>query len=106
MLAAKRRLFERYRDAFARVDGVKLFAEPENCRSNYWLQTLLLDNAFEHRRDDILEATNRVGQVTRPVWNLLPSLSPYQACQCAPLPVAKSLERRAVNIPSSAFLAK
>ena len=106
MLAAKRRLFERYRDAFAGVDGVELFAEPENCRSNYWLQTLLLDNALEHRRDDILEMTNRAGQMTRPVWNLLPSLSPYQACPCAPLPVAKSLERRVVNIPSSAFLAK
>ena len=105
LLAAKRRLFERYRDAFAGVEGLQLFAEPKNCLSNYWLQTLLLNPAIAHRRDDVLSATNAAGQMTRPAWKLLPSLSTYQSCPCAPLPAAQSLEQRVVNIPSSAFLA-
>ena len=44
-LEAKRRLFERYPAAFADTAGVRLVAEPAGCRSNYWLQTLLLDEA-------------------------------------------------------------
>ena len=42
-LAAKRELFSRYHAAFAGIKGVTLFKEPQNCQSNYWLQTLLLD---------------------------------------------------------------
>ncbi len=105
LLAAKRRLFKQYRDAFAGVEGVQLFAEPQNCHSNYWLQTLLLDPAIAHHRDDVLSATNEAGQMTRPVWKLLPSLTPYLSCSRARLPVAQSLERRVINIPSSSFLA-
>jgi aminotransferase in exopolysaccharide biosynthesis len=106
LLVAKRSLYERYCAAFEDVPGVQLFAEPENCRSNYWLQTLLLAPAFEQCRDGILLATNEAGQMTRPVWTLLPRLRPYQTSPCAPLPVAQSLERRVINIPSSAFLAQ
>lgn len=104
LVAAKRRLFERYSAVFSAVAGVRLFAEPMPGGSNYWLQALLLDSAAEHCRDEILAATNDAGYMTRPVWRLLPSLRPYQANPCAPLPVAQALERRIVNIPSSAFL--
>ena len=39
----KRELFERYQRAFAPMFGVRLVGEPDGCRSNYWLQTLVLD---------------------------------------------------------------
>ncbi|MBU0587273.1 MAG: LegC family aminotransferase [Gammaproteobacteria bacterium] len=104
LLAEKRRLYERYREAFAGVPGVYLFGEPDGCSSNYWLQTLLLDPVLEDARDSVLTATNEAGQMTRPAWNLLPSLLPFRHCQRAPLPVAESLERRVINIPSSSFL--
>ena len=57
-LAAKRRLFALYRDAFAGLSGGRIFAEPEGCRGNYWLQVLLLDQADADQRDAILAATN------------------------------------------------
>lgn len=105
MLAAKRRLFERYREAFRGVSHVRLMIEPEGCRSNYWLQTLLLDEAVAAQRDAVLAATNDAGLMTRPVWSLMHRLKPFQDCPRAPLALAESLERRIVNIPSSAFLA-
>ena len=40
---AKRELFARYQAVFAQVTGVKLIAEPDQCQSNYWLQTLILN---------------------------------------------------------------
>lgn len=104
-LASKRRLYDRYRWAFGGLDGVRLMAEPEGCRSNYWLQTLILDEAVVDQRDAILEATNDAGLMTRPAWQLLHQLPMYQDCPRAPLPVAESLGRRVINLPSSAGLA-
>lgn len=103
-LADKRCLFERYQSAFADVKGVRLVAEPAGCHSNYWLQTLLLDDSLADQRDAVLTATNDAGLMTRPVWALMNRLSMYSNAPKAPLPVAESLERRLINIPSSSGL--
>ncbi|OYY94506.1 MAG: aminotransferase DegT [Hydrogenophilales bacterium 28-61-23] len=103
-LDSKRQLFQRYRAAFSDIAGAHIVEEPAACRSNYWLQTLLLDEASADRRDDILAATNDAGLMTRPAWTPMHRLTPYANCPRAELPVAESLERRIVNIPSSAGL--
>jgi aminotransferase in exopolysaccharide biosynthesis len=105
LLAAKRRLHERYATAFAAVSGVTLLREPAGCRSNYWLQTLLLDPAHAAERDEVLALTNDSGFMTRPVWVPNHRLPVYQHCPRMPLAVAESLERRIVSVPSSAQLA-
>lgn len=104
MLAAKRELFQRYQAAFARVDGVKLMAEPSQCQSNYWLQTLLLDAEQANRRDLILKATNGAGFMTRPAWILMHELMPFKDCPRMDLAGAQSLSQRLINIPSSSGL--
>jgi len=104
-LASKRRLYARYRDAFAAHPQVRLVAEPAHCRSNYWLQTLVLDASVADQRDAVLEATNDAGFMTRPAWTPMQRLQPYLDCPRAPLPEVESLERRLINIPSSAGLA-
>jgi len=101
----KRRLFELYRTAFARVPGVQLMSEPSGTRSNYWLQALLLDESAVDQRDWILQATNDAGMTTRPLWTLMHRLEPYREFPRMNLSVAESLARRIVNIPSSSQLA-
>lgn len=103
-LASKRRLFEAYTQAFAPIENVQVVAEPPGCQSNYWLQTLLLDEALADQRDAVLEATNSSGVTTRPAWTPLHRLGPYADCPRASLPVAESLQRRIINLPSSAGL--
>lgn len=103
-LQAKRRIYEHYLRAFADVPHMRLVEEPEGCRSNYWLQTLLLDESIAGQRDAILSATNDAGLMTRPTWTLMPKLAPYSSCPAMKLPVAESLERRLINLPSSACL--
>jgi len=100
-LAAKRKLFDRYQSAFAEVKGVELFIEPDNCQSNYWLQTLLLDENQSENRDLVLETTNATGIMTRPVWVLLNELAPFNDSPCSDLTTAQSLSSRIINIPSS-----
>jgi perosamine synthetase len=101
-LTAKRRLFERYRAALAAVPEVRLVAEPEGCSSNYWLQAMLLNDAVSAQRDAVLAATNDAGVMTRPTWTLMHRLVPYKDCPRMALPVAESVERRLINLPSSA----
>jgi len=103
-LAKKRELFELYRAAFARVPNTRIVAEPEGCRSNYWLQTLVLDESVAGLRDEILTATNDAGLMTRPIWTLMHRLIPYRDCPRMDLSGAESLERRVVNLPSSPHL--
>lgn len=103
-LIEKRRLFAAYQASFANVDGVRLVAEPAGCHSNYWLQTLLLDESLADQRDAILSVTNDAGLMTRPVWALMHQLSMHKNSPKTPLPVAESLARRLINIPSSSGL--
>jgi perosamine synthetase len=104
-LQSKRRLFEHYEAAFAEVSQARIVAEPEGCRSNYWLQAMLLDESATDQRDAVLVATNNAGLMTRPIWTLMHRLAPYRNCPKMELPIAESIERRLINLPSSAFLA-
>lgn len=104
MLDAKRQLFLKYSAAFSNLRAARIFEEPSGCRSNYWLQALVLDRAVECERDAILAATNDAGIMTRPAWTLMHRLPMFVHCPTMALPVAESLERRIVNIPSSAVL--
>jgi perosamine synthetase len=102
LLAAKRELARTYRQAFAGLGAVQLFAEPAGCRANHWLNLLLLPDAGQ--RDALLEAALARGLLLRPLWTPLHRLPMYTEVPRATLPVAESLFARSVCLPSSAAL--
>lgn len=104
-LKAKRQLFVRYQAAFNGIPHTGIVQEPRCTVSNYWLQTLLLDESVADQRDAVLAATNDAGLMTRPAWHLMHRLAPYSDCPRMELPVAESLQCRLINLPSSAHLA-
>lgn len=104
-LARKRLLAERYETAFREVSGVKFFREPVFARSNYWLNTILLDADCSASRDALLDTLNADQIMARPVWTLMHRLPMFQDCECMPLNTAEDIERRLLNLPSSPFLA-
>ena len=104
MLARKRTLAERYRHAFEGVAQARFLAEPAYGRGNYWLNTIVLDDAHAAQRDDLLQALNDAGYMSRPIWTLMHKLPMYEHCPRAPLDTALRLERCVVNVPSSAKL--
>ena len=103
-LAQKRDLASRYAAAFAAVPGIRFVEEPAFGRSNYWLNCLLLERGQEIQRDLILAATNDVGLMTRPAWELMSRLPMYAACPAADLSGAASIAARLINIPSTVGL--
>jgi len=103
-LQRKRELATRYQEALAGMEGVSVFREPVNCRSNYWLNVLLLDQADLQMRDALLQGLNAAGLQSRPVWRPMHALSMYAACPRMDLSQTQCLASRIVNVPSSAFL--
>lgn len=103
-LVKKRALANRYRDAFKEVKGVSIFKEPDFAKSNYWLNVLLLDESIAEERNNLLELTNSHGILTRPAWTLMHKLPMFNGCPRMDLSVVENLERRLINIPSSAVL--
>jgi perosamine synthetase len=103
-VSAKRALAELYRLAFTDICGIRFFSEPIHNRSNYWLNTLLLDEECADQRDAFLAASNNVGIMTRPAWTLMSRLPMFAHCPRMDLTVAESLVKRLVNIPSSPIL--
>lgn len=95
----KRELTQHYEQWLADIEGVQLFKEPANTRSNYWLQTILLDEQFN--RDEVLDFLNEQGVMSRPIWNPMHHLAIYQNCPKSDLSVTDQLNRRVVNIPST-----
>lgn len=106
-LEKKRLLAQRYRDAFAEVSGVDFFVEPSFAKSNYWLNAILVRPELARNfcaRDKLLQALNSAGFMARPAWTLLNRLPMYEHCPRMDLTIAEGIERRLVNIPSSAGL--
>jgi perosamine synthetase len=98
-LASKRELSAIYFEFFKQFSEVKLVREIEDASSNYWLNSIILEN--RKARDEFLVQTNAKGIMTRPVWNLLNTLEMFKQCPTANLQNAEWLADRVVNITSS-----
>ena len=100
-LRNKRELAKKYQTFFQDTDYI-FFREPKYCKSNYWLNSIILKNKIE--RDQFLNKTNSNGVMTRPIWKLMNKLPMFKNAQCNNLKNSKWLYERVVNIPSSATL--
>jgi perosamine synthetase len=103
-VVAKRALAKRYSQALDGYRGARLFQELAFAQSNYWLNIVMLDEAYRSQRDAVLEALNSAGLGARPVWTLMHRLPIYAAAPRMDLSTAENLEQRIINIPSSANL--
>jgi aminotransferase in exopolysaccharide biosynthesis len=100
-LEIKEKLFSEYKFQFSKIEGISIFEEPNDCKSNYWLQTIMLDLPNLDLRNEILENLNSAGFMSRPGWDLINSLQPYLANPSMPLECAKELFKMVINIPSN-----
>ena len=103
-LLSKRKLFEQYEKAFQGIKNIKLIKEPKGCKSNYWLQTILLDNSIINNQEIILEYINNHNFMIRPAWKLIHKLFPYKKFPKTSIKTSLYLEKSIINLPSSAGL--
>lgn len=101
-IASKRATAEAYKAFFETMEGVEFFAEPDNSRSNYWLNAVILPDKASQLA--FLENTNDHGVMTRPIWELMNRLPMFEHCQHDGLENTIWFADRVVNIPSSVRL--
>ena len=99
--ARKRKLAHTYEIFFSNTP-YSFVKEPKECKSNYWLNAIILKD--KRQRDGFLEKTNFSGVMTRPIWTLMNKLPAFSKAQCGNLENSEWLEDRVVNIPSSVIL--
>ncbi len=97
-LKDKRDLAEHYKLLFKDC-SVQFVNEPEKCRSNYWLNAIILES--KEYKDIFLKEMNEQGVMVRPIWKLLSTLPMYKHCFAQDLINSQWLEERVVNLPSS-----
>jgi len=100
-IVKKRKLAKKYANFFKNTN-IQFVSEPENSKSNYWLNFVLLKNREE--RDNFLKFTNENGVMTRPVWELMNKLEMFKDCQVENIENSEWLADRVVNIPSSVII--
>ena len=99
-LTSKRELAQQYEKLFSSLTSIStFFKEPQYAKSNYWLNSLILNDSKQ--RDEFLKYTNNNGVMTRPIWQLMNKLEMFKSFQTDKLENAVYLEDRVVNIPSS-----
>lgn len=97
----KRKLALAYKTFFDEI-SIPFIVEPENSRSNYWLNAILLKD--RNQRDEFLQYSNSKAVMSRPIWELMNRLSIFKEYQKGELSNAEWLADRVVNIPSSVIL--
>ncbi len=103
-LKAKRALAERYMEAFKHVPGVRILPEPKGTLSNYWLVSLVTDNADETWLHETLAALHDAKICCRPVWTPLHLLPMYEESPRSDLKRTEHLAKCIISLPSSARL--
>lgn len=98
----KRETAAKYNEYFKNFPDVTFFIEPEHCRSNYWLNVVILKD--KNAQQEFLEYTNDHGVMTRPIWELMNRLEMFKHCETDGLANTMWLADRIVNIPSSVRL--
>ncbi len=104
LLEAKRELAAAYIAAF-KGTNVRVLSEPSGCRSNYWLNAIILDSPGLEQRDVLLAKLHQQGVISRPVWKPMHQLPIYATCPRMPdLHVTELISERLINLPSSSNL--
>lgn len=105
-LKKKRKLFNLYNKNFG--DDIKehvcFYKEANDCRSNYWLQTLILKKSNLRLRDFLLKKLNHKNIASRPIWQPLHMINYLKKFPKMKMIVTEDLNKKIINIPSSANL--
>jgi len=97
MLKNKHETAMKYKKFFDSSE-ILFFDAPKDCRSNYWLNSVILKD--KQTKDAFLSETNANGIQTRPVWELMYRLPMFAECQRGGMENAEWFADRVVNLPS------
>lgn len=105
LVERKRTIFGWYQERLGNTAGIALSAERPQARNNYWMPSLVLNDAIKMEVGEFRAKLKELMVDTRPFFYPMSSL-PMFSSQEADNPVAFGLWRRGVNLPSGHNLAE
>jgi perosamine synthetase len=103
-ISHKRKLFKKFKALLKNEKNIKLLNQPKNCRSNFWLHTLVLNKPSKSKKNQLLRKFHNRNIFARPVWKPLHKLKYLKKCPKMNLKNTETLENQIINIPSSYYL--
>jgi len=104
LIENKRNLHMKYKKELDGIPWLRLISENKESISNYWLNTVILNNNEDCFQKRLVEACHKEKIFLRPSWKPLHLLPMFQSCPKSELNTASFLQKKIVNLPSSAFL--
>ena len=104
LIECKRGIASRYITAFESNTDCEIFVEPAGCRSNYWLNALVLSEELSPHLGEIIEQLHENKLFVRPIWEPLHRLEIFQDCPRMDLANTLDLGCRIINLPSTPTL--
>ncbi len=101
----KRDLYKRYKFSFGKEYMFDLLKEPKNCKSNYWLQTIIMKNNYKLNYQ-IFKNLFSLKIFVRPIWRPLHLSNHLKKFPKMRLKNTENIAKRIINLPSSSFLFK
>jgi perosamine synthetase len=103
-IISKKKLFKMYNKIFSNNAAIHFFKPPKNLSWNYWLNTILLNSESIKLRNKIISKLNKNGINARPIWQLNHKIKMYKNYPKMNLSNAEKLEKKIINLPSSAHI--
>lgn len=100
-LAKKREIFGWYHKRLGNVPGIAMNVERPGTHVNYWMTSIVIDNRFGVTRGELTEGLKERSIETRPFFY---PMSEFPMFEDADTPVAHSVSRGGINLPSGVFI--
>ena len=104
LINSKRDLFKKYLNSFKNIKEVRVLNEPKNCKSNYWLNTIILSKKILSYQKQIIELCYKNNIFIRPVWKPLHQLNHFKNFPKMELKLTNQMAKSVINLPSSPFI--
>ncbi len=104
-VAARRRLFDRYRAALEDLPGIKFMPQAAYGEPNAWLTCITIDpTEFGATRQNLQHVLDDANIESRPVWKPLHLQPVFAGCACRGGDVASDLFERGLCLPSGSAM--
>ena len=100
IISLKRKNFYSYQKEFKDFKYVKLLKEPKQCKSNFWLISLIIEKK-NIKKNRLLSELHKHGIYSRPIWKPLHSLKIFKMCKKDKCENAEEIYNKTINLPSS-----
>nr|CRH08107.1 Putative pyridoxal dependent aminotransferase, DegT/DnrJ/EryC1/StrS types [Candidatus Magnetococcus massalia] len=103
LVAAKRRIRNRYAEALGELPGVTPFMAPRWAESAWWFSGIVLDRSREEQ-ERVRAALREKGVDARPFWTPIHQQRPYAAAPASKMPVCDATWWKVLTLPCSCGL--